>query len=482
MQLRPYQIDGINSLRSELREGHKSVVLVAPTGSGKTVVSSEVMRSSVKKNKRVLFLAHRLQLIKQTCEKLCEFDLEHKIYAPDKDIKLIRARQFRKFNKTHITPFANIAVGTVQTVSRRLDKIEAPDLIIIDETHLAIANTYQKIIRAFPNATVLGLTATPERLDGRGLGELYQRIVVLASPQEIADMGFLVPFRAFSASETVNLANIKTTMGDFDKKQLAEEMEKPRLIGNAVEHYRKLAHGRPSIAFCVSVKHAEQTAEAFRAAGYKAIAVSADSSEHEREDAIDGLATGKYEIVCNCGLYIEGMDQPCISCVILLAPTKSLSRYLQSVGRGSRPASGKNDCIILDHAGNVLRHGFPYDDREWSLDGAKKKSRSKKDDDPDINIVTCTECFAIFEKKLSHCPACGTQVKKLIRKDIEHEDGELVEIDPNIIKLQRKKEEREARTLEELTQLGISRGYKYAASWARKKIQIREQYRAKSRN
>ena len=158
MQLRPYQIDGINSLRSELRAGHKSVVLVAPTGSGKTVVSSEVMRSSVKKNKRVLFLAHRLQLIKQTCEKLCEFDLEHKIYAPDKDVKLIRARQFRKFNKTHITPFANIAVGTVQTVSRRLDKIEAPDLIIIDETHLAIANTYQKIIRAFPDATVLELS------------------------------------------------------------------------------------------------------------------------------------------------------------------------------------------------------------------------------------------------------------------------------------------------------------------------------------
>lgn len=481
MQLRQYQINGINALRTELRAGYKSVVLVAPTGSGKTVVSSEVMRSSVSRNKRVLFLAHRLQLIKQTCEKLCEFDLTHKIYAPEKDIKLIRARQFRKFNKTHIDPFANIAVGTVQTVSRRLDKIEEPDLIIIDETHLAIANTYQKIIEAFPDATVLGLTATPERLDGRGLGELYQRIVVLASPKEIADMGFLVPFRAFSASEVVNLANIKISMGDYDKKQLAEEMEKPRLIGNAVSHYKKLAHGRPTIAFCVSVRHAEQTAEAFRQAGYKAIAVSADSSEQEREDAIDGLANGNYDIVCNCGLYIEGMDQPCISCVILLAPTKSLSRYLQSVGRGSRPANGKTDCIILDHAGNVLRHGFPYDDREWSLEGAKKKSRGKKDDEPEVNIVTCKECFAIFEKELSHCPACGTEVPKPKGREIAQEDGELVEIDPNILKIQRKQENRAARTLEELIALGRSRNYAKPESWARLQLDIREKYRAKSR-
>lgn len=482
MQLRPYQIDGINRVRHEFKTGAKSVILVAPTGSGKTVVSSDVMRSAVRKGSKILFLAHRIELITQTCDKLSAFDLEHKIYAPEKDITAIRHKQIKKYGKSRVDPFANIAVGTVQTVSRRLDKIEAPDLIIIDETHLAIANSYQKICNAFPRARILGLTATPCRLDGRPLGEMFERITVLATAQEIADMGFLVPFRAFSASETVNLANIKTTMGDYDKKQLAEEMEKPRLIGNAVEHYKKLAHGRPAIAFCVSVKHAEQTAAAFRAAGYKSIAVSGESGADERTAAIDGLATGEYDVVCNCGLYIEGLDQPCISCVILLAPTKSLSRYLQSVGRGSRPASGKTDCVILDHAGNVLRHGFPYDDREWSLDGAKKKSRSKKDDDPDINIVTCTECFAIFEKKLSHCPACGTQVKKLIRKDIEHEDGELVEIDPNIIKLQRKKEEREARTLEELTQLGISRNYKHPAAWARKKIEIREKYRAKSRN
>lgn len=482
MQLRTYQIEGINRVRNEFRAGAKSVVLVAPTGSGKTVVSSEVMRSAVQKGSKILFLAHRMELITQTCDKLSAFDLEHKIYAPEKDITSIRHKQIKKYGKSRVDPFANIAVGTVQTVSRRLEKIEAPDLIIIDETHLAIANSYQKICNAFPRARILGLTATPCRLDGRPLGEMFERITVLAAPQEIADMGFLVPFRIFSASETVDLSSIKTTMGDYDKKQLAEEMEKPRLIGNAVSHYKKLAHGRPTIAFCSSVRHAEQTAAAFRQAGYKAIAVSGESKTEERSGAVEGLATGDYDVVCNCGLYIEGLDQPCISCVILLNPTKSLARYLQAVGRGSRPFKNKTNCLVLDHAGNVLRFGFPYDDREWSLDGAKKKKRGKKDDEPDVNITTCTECFAIFKKELSHCPACGTLVKKLVRKDITHEDGELIELDPNVIKLQKKQEEREARTLEELTQLGISRNYKHPVAWAKKKIEIREKYRAKSRN
>ena len=478
MQLRPYQIDGINKLRAKLKQGAKSVVLVAPTGSGKTIVSSEIMRSSVGKNKNVLFLAHRIELIDQTCDKLNTFGLFHKIYAPEKDIRNIKAKQVLKHGSSKVDPFANISVGTVQTVSRRLEKVTQPDLIIIDETHLAIANTYQSIVKYFPKAIVIGLTASPIRLDGRGLGELYQEMVVLAQPKEIAAKGFLVPMRFFSASETVNLSKIKTTMGDYDKKQLAEEMEKPRLIGNAVSHYKKLADGRPSIAFCVSVKHAEQTAQAFRDAGYKATAVSGNSTDDDRAAAISGLATGEFDIVCNCGLYIEGLDQPCISCIILLAPTKSLSRYLQSVGRGSRPSKGKTDCLVLDHAGNVLRFGFPYDEREWSLEGAKKKERKKSDED-DVNITTCKECFAIFEKELTHCPACGNIVPKTVGREISQEDGELVEIDPNIIRIQKKQENRSAKTLEDLIALGKSRNYPQAERWAKKQIEIREQYRAK---
>lgn len=476
MQLRPYQLQGIESLRAAFRGGAKSVVLVSPTGSGKTVVSSEVMRASSERNNEVLFLAHRIELIKQTCDKLATFGLEHKIYASDADTKMIRVAQTKKHGKSKINPFAKIAVGTVQTVSRRLDKIAEPSLIIIDETHLAIANTYQMIIEKFPKARIVGLTATPCRLDGRGLGEMYESLSVLADPQDIANMGFLVPMRIFSASTTVNLSNVKIKMGDFDKKQLAEEMEKPRLIGDAVEHYRKLAHKRPAIAFCVSIKHAEMTAQAFRDAGYKATSVSGKSTSEERENAIDGLATGEWDVVCNCGLYIEGLDQPCISCVILLAPTKSLSRYLQSVGRGSRPADGKNDCIVLDHAGNVLQHGMPYEQREWSLEGAKRKGKREKSDEQDVNVTTCKECFAIFEKELDACPNCGTLKPVATGRVIEHEEGELVEIDESIFKKKKKEETRNARTLEELIALGKSRGYKYPVGWANKQLEIRNKY------
>lgn len=476
MQLRPYQLQGIESLRAAFRGGAKSVVLVSPTGSGKTVVSSEVMRASSERNNEVLFLAHRIELIKQTCDKLATFGLEHKIYASDADTKMIRVAQTKKYGKSKINPFAKIAVGTVQTVSRRLDKIAEPSLIIIDETHLAIANTYQMIIERFPKARIVGLTATPCRLDGRGLGEMYESLSVLADPQDIANMGFLVPMRIFSASTTVNLSNVKIKMGDFDKKQLAEEMEKPRLIGDAVEHYRKLAHKRPAIAFCVSIKHAEMTAQAFRDAGYKATAVSGKSTSEEREKAIDGLATGEWDVVCNCGLYIEGLDQPCISCVILLAPTKSLSRYLQSVGRGSRPAEGKKDCIVLDHAGNVLQHGMPYEQREWSLDGAKKRGKRDKSDEQDVNVTTCKECFAIFEKELSVCPNCGALKPVATGRVIEHEEGELVEIDESIFKKKKKEEVRNARTLEELIALGKSRGYRFPVGWANKQLEIRNKY------
>lgn len=475
MQLRPYQLQGIESLRVAFRGGSNSVVLVSPTGSGKTVVSAEIMKTASERGNEVLFLAHRIELIKQTCDKLATFGLEHRVYASSKDEKMIRLAQTKKYGKSKLDPFSKIAVGTVQTVSRRLGKIKPPSLIIIDETHLAIANTYQMIINAFPKAKIVGLTATPARLDGRGLGEMYESLSVLADPQDIAEMGFLVPMRIFSASTTVNLANIKIKMGDFDKKQLAEEMEKPRLIGDAVEHYRKLADKRPAIAFCVSIKHAEMTAQAFRDAGYKAISVSSNSTSEEREQAIDGLATGAWDVVCNCGLYIEGLDQPCISCVILLAPTKSLSRYLQSVGRGSRPSNGKKDCIVLDHAGNVLQHGMPYEKREWSLDGAKKRSRSSNNE-PDVNITTCKECFAIYEKELNVCPNCGATKPITEGRKIEHEDGQLIEIDPNIFKQKKKEEVRNARTLDELVALGKSRGYKYPVGWATKQIEIRNKY------
>jgi len=488
IELRPYQNNGITAVKRVLASGKRKPILVAPTGSGKTVVASAIIESAVSKGKRVLFLAHRIELISQAAMKLAQFGIEHRVIAPSDAIRRIKIQQFRELGRSYVNNGAPVAVGTVQTVSRRLAMLP-PDIIIIDECHLSIAPTYQKCVAEFPRAIVLGLTATPTRLDGRGLGEMYDAMVKLAEPQEIADMGFLVPMRFFAAAHLPDLSGIKRVRGDYDQRTLADAVDKPALIGDAVEHYRRLAHGRPAMAFCVSVKHAVDTAAAFVAAGYRAVAVSGETNDDERAGHITGLAAGTVDVVCNCALYIEGLDCPVIACIILLAPTQSLPRYLQSVGRGSRPAPGKRDCIVLDHAGNCRRHGFPYGSREWSLDGAVTRTR-EADDEPDVTVTTCPECFTVHEPAPT-CPSCGYMYPAKVRKLIQ-EDGELVEITASEQmrlrleqeeakrreSLERKREDAKADTLESLIELGKKRGYKFPKLWAEKLWAARQNRKA----
>jgi len=488
--LRPYQTNGINAVRHELKTGAKSIVLVAPTGAGKTVVASAIIDGAVNRGRGVLFLAHRLELVSQAAMKLATFGIKHRVMSHEGDVRMMKIAQWKQLGSHYIDPTSRVVVGTIQTVSRRLDKLSTPDIIIIDECHLSIANTYQKICDEFPKSVIIGLTATPTRTDGRGLGEMYERIVKLANPQDIADMGFLVPMRFFAAKYMPNLSGIKTVRGDYDQRELANEMDKPMLIGDAVEHYRRIAHGRPAMAFCVSVKHAEDVAAQFRQIGYKAVAVSGDTDSETRNKAISGLADGSVEIVCNCALYIEGLDQPVISCIILLAPTKSLSRYLQSVGRGSRPANGKADCIVLDHAGNCQRHGFPYDEREWSLDGKVQNTRSANNDEDAVTIRTCTECYHVHEPA-PICPACGF-VYPIAQRKLAVEDGELVELTKaaqDQMRLQaelakqaeqreRKREQGKAQTLDDLIALGHQRGFRFPKQWAQKIWDARQNKRA----
>lgn len=488
IELRPYQVNGIAEVKRVLSSGKRAPILIAPTGSGKTVVASAIIESAVSKGKRVLFLAHRIELISQAAMKLAQFGIEHRVIAPSDAVRRMKIQQFRELNRSYVNPLAAVSVGTVQTVSRRL-AMQPPDIIIIDECHLSIAPTYQKCVAEFPRAIVLGLTATPTRLDGRGLGEMYDAMVKLAEPQEIADMWFLVPMRFFAAAHLPDLSGIKKVRGDYDQKGLAEAVDKPALIGDAVDHYRRVARGRPAMAFCVSIKHAEDTAAAFVAAGYRAVATSGNTSDDDRAGHIAGLANGTIDVVCNCALYIEGLDCPVISCIILLAPTQSLPRYLQSVGRGSRPAPGKRDCIVLDHAGNCRRHGFPYDSREWSLDGAVTRTRSASDE-PDVTIATCPECFTVHEPA-PQCPACGYIYPAKVRKLIQ-EEGELVEITASEQvrlkleqeeakrreSLERKRQEARADTLDALIELAKSRGYRYPEAWAKHRIAGRARKKA----
>ena len=463
MNLRPYQVNALEAVRESFRAGKRAPILVAPTGSGKTVMASSVIHGAVGKGRRVLFLAHRFELVAQAAMKLASYGIKHRVVAPPSSQRQIMVDQFKTYGRSFVDNRALVAVGTVQTQSRRLsDVVAPPDLVIFDECHLSIAPSFQKVCDEFPEARLLGLTATPTRLDGKGLGRdaggLYDDLIVLCQPEMLLGQGFLVPCRIFGASQQLDLSDVRTVRGDYDQQQVADLVDKPKLIGDALEHWERLAKGRPTIAFCASIKHALDVAEQFEAAGYRAAAVSGETDSAERQAAVASLGRGDLDVLCNCSLYIEGLDQPAIACVMLLTPTQSLTRYLQSIGRGLRTHPGKHDCIVLDHAGNIYRHGHPFEAREWTLDGERKgKKKAANDNEPGLDrVVTCKKCFTIH-LPAPECPTCGDVYPVRARK-IDQTDGQLQELTSAQIEAMRRARramQGKAQSREELIAQGI---------------------------
>lgn len=410
VSLRPYQSEAVEALREAYRAGARAPLLVLPTGGGKTVIFSHVTAGTASRGKRVLVLAHRRELIRQSAAKLRDAGVPHGIIAPG-----------------HTPTRDAVQVASVQTLARRLDdpRYPAPDLIVIDEAHHAVAGQWATVCAAYPQARLLGVTATPQRMDGLGLGREaggpFDALVQGPTVAELIDGGYLTPARVFAPAEAPDLSGVRTVRGDYDARALSDAMATPKIVGNAVEHYGRHAPGLPAIVFSPSVAHAEATAEAFRAAGWRAVAASGATEARERDAAIAGLATGAVQVLCSCDLISEGLDVPAVGAVILLRPTKSLGLYLQQVGRGLRPAPGKTHLVVLDHAANTLTHGMPEAEREWSLAGKKRKA---KDAVPPTR--QCPECFAVHSPAPT-CPECGHTYETMAR-EVEHIEGNLAEV------------------------------------------------------
>lgn len=428
--LRDYQADGTDRLRIAYGSGKRAVLFVLATGGGKTICFAYITHGAASKGKRVLIVAHRRELIRQASRKLSEAGVEHGIIAPG------------------FTPTRDpVQVASIQTLANRLDKIGQFDLITIDEGHHAVAGTYVKLIASQPNAKLLLVTATPERLDGKGLGltagGCCDEIVIGPSSGELIREGYLTPVRVFAPATGPDLSGVKVRMGDYEKAGLADAMSAPTLVGDAVEHYARHAAGKPAVAFCVSVEHAKSVAATFCAAGWRAVAADGSMSTPDRDAALGGLATGAVQVLCVCDLVSEGLDIPGISAVILLRATKSLVNFLQWIGRGLRPvypagadlstasarvsaiaASDKPACIVLDHAGCTLTHGMPDAEREWSLDGRPPKQKAPP-------TKQCPECFAIHAPA-AVCPECGHSYEAEIAaekaREMEVIAGELQEL------------------------------------------------------
>ena len=442
MELRKYQIELIEKTRSLLRAGKKSVLIQAPTGSGKTALTAYMLGRSSSKGVRSWFIVHRRELIKQSCETFHRAGVQNGIIAAGFD-----------FDSNKL-----VHVCGVQTLLRRMDRFERPKLIVWDECHHLAAKTWKIIYEKYSDATHIGLSATPIRLDGKGLCDWFKDIVCGPSVSELINQGWLSPFKIY-APKTPDLNGVHHLAGDFNKKEIENVMNKPTVTGDAIKEYVKLANGKRAILRTVSIQHSMSVAEQFKLAGIPAKHIDGDTPSEERDSAMSAFRRGEILVICFVDLFSEGLDIPGIEAAFDLRPTESLVLWMQFCGRALRPLEGKKVAIICDLAGNVFRHGLPDEPRDWTLEGRDKKKGSKS------TVRLCPSCFAAQPIFRTSCQFCGFTFP-VIPREIAHQEGELVEVNSDMVRRQMKREQGRAQSMEELIALAKARNYKHPYSWA----------------
>lgn len=458
MLLRDYQIKCIDAVRQAYRDGKRAPLLVAPCGAGKTLMFSYMCKGATERGKRTLILVHRQELVDQVSAALKKMDVNHGIISPG----------------YQPLPHLPVQVASVFTLVRRLDRIATPDFIIVDEAHHAILqSTWGKVIAAFPTARLCGNTATPTRLSGEGLGDIFDQLVVGPSTQELIDKGWLSPVRVFSPP-TIDVSGVHSAMGDFKKGELAFAVDKPKITGDAIEHYQRLTPGKKAAVFCVSIQHASNIADAARRAAITAVMIEGKTDRHLRREIVNDFSKGIIRWLVSVDIIAEGWDCPSIEVGIFLRPTHSLGLWVQQTGRILRTSPGKTDAILLDHAGNTLRHGLPTEERYWSLSGTAK---ARDGGSGAISVRVCPSCFSAQRSGRITCGNCGKPFPVEPRV-IAKAKGTLREITEEDLAARRARQEvGRTATLEQLTELGRIRGYRNADAWAKYVLAGREKKR-----
>lgn len=436
MQLRNYQQTFYDRIRHSIAAGHRRIMCVAPCGSGKSIIISKVIQSAAKKNNTVLVLCHRREIIDQLTERLA--------------------------------PYPNATVDMVQTITRRLSETPEPSIIIIDEAHTAKSASYLRILEHFSRSYALYFTATPQRTDGKGFADIADDMVDSVSVRWLIDNGYLTPFEYYAPKTLLDASELTVKQGEYDGKQAAALLDKPKIYGDVLTCYRKYADGLKTIVYCSSVEHSEKTAQAFNDAGIPAAHIDGKTPKQTRADIIRKFRTGEITVLCNYSLIVEGFDVPDAGCVICLRPTQSLIVHIQSVMRCMRIAPGKNRAVILDMVGNYERHGLPDDDRQWSLQGRDKRTRHKSENT--VKARVCEKCFRTYAGNGAVCPYCGHDNGKT-RAEIEQDERAELERITAENRKQKRMEVGRAKTLEDLKAIALERGYK--PGWVWKQMQIK---------
>lgn len=388
MLLRPYQNESLEMIREHYRSGIKKVLLVLPTGGGKTLIFCRLLKAAREKGSKAIMVVRGVQLIEQASARLDRENVPHGV---------MQANHWRRL------PDEPIQICSIDTLFRRKQTPDA-DLIVIDEAHYAASPGFKWLIEAYPDGYFLPVTATP--YVKQGLAHVADTYVEPIKFRELVEQGYLVP-PVYYAPTHVNLDGVRvdTKTGDYAAKELSERMRKPAIFGDIVRAYRQHASERPTIVFAVSIAHSQEIIEAFNREGISAVHVEADTPIAERLRLIKQLENREIKAISNVGILTTGVDIPTVSCIILARPTKSLNLYLQMLGRGTRTAEGKENFIVLDHANNIEEHGFVETDREINLNG--KQTRKA-----DEIVVICEACFTAFNPRAVvpsnyHCPECG---------------------------------------------------------------------------
>lgn len=438
--LRQDQADLKYSIYEQWRNTIANVLAVLPTGGGKSVIVSDIVLDYYKMSSSVAVIAHRNELVGQMSEHLANRGIQHRIIASDKTIAEITRNHRKIYGKSFINPSAKIAVVGVDTLIARRDSLlswaSQIDLWVIDEAHHVLKNNkWGKAVEMFPRAYGLGVTATPCRADGAGLGREYDGVfdvmVQGLDMRSLIDLGALADYEIVCPESDLKLSEDEiSASGDWSNKKLRTAAKKSHIIGDVVAAYIKNANGKKAICFATDVETAGEIADKFNANGIPAAAVSAKTNPAVREKYINDFKTGKILVLVNVDLFDEGFDVPACEVVIMARPTASLGKYRQMFGRGLRVAQGKEYGLVIDHVSNVLRHKLPDKHTEWTL--ARRDKRGKQEKDPEeIELRVCHFCTKPYERILTNCPYCGSAPPLPEPRDrsIPMIDGDLILLD-----------------------------------------------------
>ena len=457
LKLRDYQ-QNVKTSIDKAWQAVRSVLAVLATGGGKTVIFSAIMHDH---NGAAAAVVHRKEIVGQISQALARLDVKHRVIAPKQVVARIRRKHLKEFGKSFVDPHAQAGVVSVQTLTSKSSDgnaelqrwVKQITLCVFDEGHHYVAQgLWAKAVHAMANAKLLFVTATPERADGKGLGTTADGFadVMVEGPsmQWLIEQGYLCRFSYKAPRTDLDMSGIPVTAsGDLNTKAMRARVVESHLVGDVVRHYLQFASGKRAIVFATDVKTAEEMAEAFKAQGVAAAALSGETEAGERDRKLDDFEEKRLQVLVNVDLFDEGFDVPGVEAVVLARPTESLAKYLQMVGRALRvvyakghdlstqegrlaaiAAGGKPEAIVIDPVRNWERHGMPSWPRQWSLDSREKGGRGKSDGLVPQRI--CTACTQPYEKFYKACPHCGEPVPAPAgRSAPEQVEGDLMELD-----------------------------------------------------